>query len=82
MILQELLMINKSKYSRVFIVENSEKNLLNAKLVELDEELKKEKYLQEAKDYYLLDHEGMMEIFLQARNFAIGNDEYSLVVIL
>ncbi|MDO4779242.1 MAG: hypothetical protein Q4A42_06780 [Tissierellia bacterium] len=80
MILQELVLINRGKYDRVFLA-NMEESLKDAELEEIFEHDISEKGNLNAKDYYLLDKEGMEDIFLQANRLNIQN-ELCLVVLV
>lgn len=80
MILQELVLINRGKYDRVFLA-NMKESLKDAELEEIFEHDMSKKGNLNAKDYYLLDKEGMEDIFLKANRLNIQN-ELCLVVLV
>lgn len=75
----ELLLLNKQKYTKVFIIENDEDN--KAVFTEVKEDnIDKEKLDIEAKDYFLLDREGINEIFGNADKLEINKDDQVLMI--
>ena len=75
----ELLITNKEKYTKVFLVENDENN--RAKFTRVsDSTIDKDQIYQEAKDYFLLDKIGIDEIFGNSDELEIVEDDRILII--
>lgn len=75
----ELLLLNKEKYTKVFIIESDESN--KAQFTEVKENtIDSEKIEIEAKDYFLLDKEGIEEIFGNADELEINEEDQVLLI--
>lgn len=75
----ELLLLNKGKYTRVFLIRTNELNqAIFEELFEntIDPDLVQE----EAKDYFLLDREGIDEIFGNADDLKVTEDDQILII--
>lgn len=75
----ELLLLNKGKYTRVFLIRTNELNqAIFEELFEntIDPDLVQE----EAKDYFLLDREGIDEIFGNADELKVTEDDQILII--
>lgn len=75
----ELLLLNKGKYTRVFLIRTNELNqAIFEELFEntIDPDLVQE----EAKDYFLLDREGIDEIFGNADDLIVTEDDQILII--
>lgn len=75
----ELLITNKEKYTKVFLIENDEEN--RAKFTQVsDATIDKEQIYQEAKDYFLLDKVGIDEIFGNAEDLGVVEEDKVLII--
>lgn len=75
----ELLLLNKGKYTRVFLIRTNELN--QAIFEELFENtIAPDLVQEEAKDYFLLDREGIDEIFGNADELKVTEDDQILII--
>lgn len=75
----ELLITNKEKYTKVFLIENDEEN--RAKFTQVsDATIDKDQIYQEAKDYFLLDKVGIDEIFGNAEDLGVVEEDKVLII--
>lgn len=75
----ELLLLNKEKYTKAFIIENDESN--KAQFTEIKEKtIDSTKIELEAKDYFMLDKEGIEEIFGNASELGIISEDQVLLI--
>lgn len=80
MTVSELLLTNKERYTKVYIVEN-DSNTNQAIFTRVtDETIDKDKLFKEAKDYFLLDREGIDEIFGNATELNIKEQDMVLII--
>lgn len=80
MILAELLLMNKSKYTRVFLIRNDE--VTNEAVFEelFESEITPELSQTNAKDYFLLDREAIDEIFGNSDELGISDEDNVLII--
>lgn len=80
MTVSALLLTNKERYTKVYIVEN-DSNTNQAIFTRVtDETIDKDKLFKEAKDYFLLDREGIDEIFGNATELNIKEQDMVLII--
>lgn len=79
MIISDILLNNKGKYNRAFLIENDENNKARFNEV-IFENLSEDKLKLEAKDYYLLDRETIDEIFGNADTLEIKDDDKVIII--
>lgn len=75
----ELVILNKNRYTKVYLLENDKDNKPKFKLI--SEENLDEKLIDlEAKDYFLLEKEGFDEIFGISDNLGIVKEDKVLLI--
>lgn len=76
----ELILTNKDRYTKVYLVTN-DKETNRALFTKADEKSLDEKtILTEAKDYFMLDKEGIDEIFGNADELCIDEKDKILII--
>ncbi len=76
----ELIITNKDRYTKVYLVTNDKKTN-KAVFTKADEKsLDEETILTQAKDYFMLDKEGIDEIFGNAVELGIDEEDKLLII--
>lgn len=80
MTLGEILLTNKGRYNKAFIIENDPQT--NGPVFkEINEDnIKKDQVQKKAKDYFLLEKEGIDEIFGNGDQLGLENDDRVLII--
>lgn len=80
MTIAELILLNKERYTKVFLIENGKKTN-QAIFREIKENTITENELeQKAKDYFMLDKEGIDEIFGNSEELQITDEDMVLLI--
>ncbi len=75
----ELLITNKGRYTRAFLLQNDEEN--KALFTEIkDETIAKDMILVESKDYFLLDTDTVDEIFRKSEELNLLAEDLNLII--
>lgn len=75
----ELLITNKGRYTRAFLLQNDEEN--KALFTEIkDETIAKDMILVESKDYFLLDTDTVDEIFGKSEELNLLAEDLNLII--
>ncbi|MGY3776157.1 hypothetical protein [Helcococcus sueciensis] len=76
----ELILTNKDRYTKVYLIKN-DKLTNEAVFVKADEKSLDEKtILIEAKDYFILDKEGIDEIFGNSKDLNVNDEDKVLLI--
>lgn len=75
----ELILINKAKYTKAYLLEKNEDNTVKFTQIN-DNTVNSEIAMKEAKDYFLLDKEGIEEIFGKSKDLEIIEEDKVLMI--
>lgn len=76
----DLILVNKERYTKVFLIEN-DKETNKAIFREVNEDIiKEDDGEKEAKDYFMLDKEAIDEIFGNSDELQINDDDLVLLI--
>ena len=76
----ELILTNKDRYTKVYLIKN-DKLTNEAIFIKADEKSLDEKtILIEAKDYFILDKEGIDEIFGNSKDLNVNDEDKVLLI--
>ncbi len=76
----ELILTNKDRYTKIYLIKN-DKLTNEAIFIKADEKSLDEKtILIEAKDYFILDKEGIDEIFGNSKDLNVNDEDKVLLI--
>lgn len=76
----ELLLTNKEKYTKAFIIENEKESNKAVFTQILDSNITAEMIELDAKDYFMLDSEAIDEIFGNSKELGLNEEDLVLII--